>query len=141
MEIWTGWLIIAGICGILEIATDGFLMIWLAIGALVAMGVSFFVDSIVIQFATFLVVSTILILFTRKLAKKIEPQTVATNVYTIIGKKATVSTAIDNIKGQGQVKVDGDMWSARNEVDEIIPEGSTVEILRIEGVKTVVKKI
>ena len=141
MEIWTGWLIIAGICAILEIATDGFLMIWLAIGALGAMCVSFFFDSIVIQFATFVVVSTILILCTRKLAKKMEPQSVASNVYTIIGKKATVSTAIDNVKSQGQVKVDGDMWSAKSETDEIIPEGSTVEILRIEGVKTIVKKI
>lgn len=141
MGIWTGWLIIAGICLILEIFTEGFLMIWFGIGALAAMGVSFLVDSIIIQFVTFLVVSTILVLCTRKLAKKIEPQNVATNVYTVIGKKATVSTTIDNTKGQGQIKVDGDIWSAKNEVDEIIPEGSSVEILRIEGVKTVVKKI
>ena len=116
-------------------------MIWFGVGALIAMGVSFLIDNIIIQFATFLIASTILVLCTRKLAKKIEPQNVATNVYTIIGKKATVSATIDNVKSQGQIKVDGDIWSAKNEVDEIIPEGSTVEILRIEGVKTVVKKI
>ena len=64
-------------------------------------------------------------------------------MYSIIGKKATVSYAINNIKGEGQIKIDGDIWSAKteDEDDEIIPEGSTVEILRIDGVKTVVKKV
>lgn len=141
MDIWTWWLIIAGICFILEIATEGFLMFWFGVGGLAAMGISFFYDSFLIQLITFIVVSTVLVLCTRKFSKKIEPKTVPTNVYTIIGKKAAVSVAIDNVKGQGQIKIDGDIWSAKTEDDEIIPEGSTVEILRIEGVKTVVKKI
>lgn len=141
MDIWTWWLIIAGICFILEIATEGFLICYFGIGALVAMALSFFTDNIIIQLVTFIIVSVILVLSTRKFTKKVEPKTVPTNVYTIIGKKAVVSTTIDNVKSQGQIKIDGDIWSAKNEVDEIIPEGSTVEILRIEGVKTVVKKI
>ena len=141
MEIWTWWLIFAGICFILEIATEGFLVCWFGIGALAAMATSFFIDNLTIQLIIFGVVSVILLLSTRKFKNKFEPKETPTNVYTIIGKKAVVSVAIDNLKSQGQVKVDGDIWSAKNEEDEIIPEGSTVEILRIEGVKTVVKKI
>lgn len=142
MDIWTWWLILAGFCFILEIATEGFLVCWFGFGALCAMGVSFFLDNIVIQLSVFAIVSTILIITTRKFTKRAEPKTVATNVYTIIGKKATVSVPIDNSKGQGQIKIDGDIWSAKNEDDdEIIPENEKVEILRIEGVKTIVKKI
>lgn len=142
MDVWTWWLILAGFCFILEIATEGFLVCWFGFGALCAMGISFFTDNLIIQLATFALVSTILILTTRKLTKKAEPKNVATNVYTIIGKKATVSVAIDNAKSQGQIKIDGDIWSAKNEdEDEIIPENAKVEILSIEGVKAIVKKI
>ena len=64
------------------------------------------------------------------------------NVYTILGKKAIVTQSIDNIKGQGQIKIDGDMWSARNDDgEETIAEGDTVEVIRIEGVKAMVRKI
>ena len=141
MEIWTLWLILAGVCFIMEIATEGFLMFWLGVGGLASMTVSFFSDNYLLQLAVFVIVSTVLILCTRKFTKKVQPKTVATNVYTIIGKKAVVSVEIDNIKGHGQIKVDGDVWTARNEADEIIPEGTAVEILRIDGVKAVVKKI
>lgn len=142
MDLWTWWLILAGFCFILEIATEGFLVCWFGFGALCAMGISFFSDNITIQLATFAVVSIILILATRKLTRKAEPKNVVTNVYTIIGKKATVSVPIDNSKSQGQIKIDGDIWSAKNEnEDEIIPENAKVEILSIEGVKAIVKKI
>ena len=143
MEIWTWWLILAGICFIIEIATEGFLVFWYGVGALISMCLSFFCDNFLVQIATFTISSTILVLCTRKFAKKVEPKTTPTNVYSIIGKKATVSYAINNIKGEGQIKIDGDIWSAKteDEDDEIIPEGSTVEILRIDGVKTVVKKV
>ena len=142
MEAWTGWLIFAGICFVLEFITEGFLVFWFGVGALVAMVLSFFTDSFLIQLIVFAIVSTILVLSTRKLGKKMQAKQVPMNVYTIIGKKAVVSATIDNVKGQGQVKVDGDIWSAKNENDgEPIPEGTTVEIVKIDGVKAIVKKV
>lgn len=143
MEIWTWWLILAGVCFIIEIATEGFLVFWYGIGALISMGLSFFCDSLLVQIITFAISSTILVLCTRKFVKIIEPKVVPTNVYSIIGKKAVVSCTINTVKGEGQIKIDGDIWSAKteDEDDEIILEGSTVEILRIDGVKTVVKKV
>ena len=144
MEIWTIWLIFAGICFILEMITEGFLICWLGVGGLCAMGLSFiFPDALLAQFALMAVISTILILCTRKFAKKASNKSdKPMNVYTILGKKAIVSQSIDNIKGQGKIKIDGDMWSARNEdSNEIINEGDTVEVIRIEGVKAMVRKI
>lgn len=144
MHIWTAWLIFAGVCFILEIATEGFLVFWLGIGALCAMGVSFiFPDALLAQFIVMAVVSIILILCTRKLTKKMyQKETKPMNVYTILGKRATVSQSIDNLKGQGQIKIDGDIWSARNEDgDDPIAEGDLVEVIRIDGVKAMVRKI
>ena len=142
MQIWTAWLIFAGICFILEIATEGFC--WLGVGGLCAMGLSFiFPEAILPQFIVMAIVSIILILCTRKLTKKMSSKdNTPMNVYTILGKRATVSQSIDNLKSQGQIKIDGDVWSARNEDgDEIIAEGDTVEIIRIDGVKAMVRKI
>ena len=142
MQIWTIWLIIAGFFFILEIITEGFLVFWFGIGALAALGVSFIPGSNpIIETSIFVCVSIILVLCTRKLAEKIRPKEVATNVYTILGKKAVVSVAIDNAKGHGQIKIDGDIWSAKSESNEPIEEGSSVEILSIDGVKAIVKKI
>ena len=142
MEAWTLWLIVAGFFFILEIITEGFLVFWFGIGALAALGVSFIPGSnSLIEMAVFVAVSIPLVLCTRKLSEKIKPKEVATNVYTILGKKAIVSVTINNATGQGQVKIDGDVWSAKSENDEVIEEGSSVEILNIDGVKTVVKKI
>ncbi len=143
MEIWTAWLIFAGVCFILEIATEGFLVCWLGVGRLCAMGISFiFPDQLLAQIAVMAVVSIILILSTRKLTKKISSKdNHATNVYSILGKSATVTQEINNVKSQGQIKIDGDVWSARaEEGDEIIAEGDIVEILRIDGVKAIVRK-
>ncbi|MBQ9267450.1 MAG: NfeD family protein [Clostridia bacterium] len=142
MEAWTIWLIIAGFFFILEIATEGFLVFWFGVGAVAALGTSFIPGANTItQVVVFAVVSIILVLSTRKLTEKVKPKDVPTNVYTILGKKALVSQAIDNVKGQGQIKIDGDIWSAKSEDGEPIAEGASVEILSIDGVKTIVKKI
>lgn len=143
MAAWVVWLIFSGICFLVEIATEGFLVCWFGVGGLCAMGVSFiFPENHFLQLIVMAIISTILILCTKKITQGISKKdNITTNVYSILGKKATVSLLIDNSKSQGQIKIDGDIWSARNEIDEVIPEGSTVEIMKIDGVKAIVKKI
>ena len=46
---WSLWLIAAGVFFIIEIATTGFLLFWLGVGALLAMATSFITDSIFIN--------------------------------------------------------------------------------------------
>ncbi len=141
MGIYIGWLILAGVLLLLECVTEGFLICWFGVGALAAMIVSLFAaENFLLQIITFFVVSFILVLFTRKFAKKVEPKTTTSNVYSILGKEAVVTTEIDNIVGKGQVKIDGDCWSAKSENGEKISVNSRVEILKIDGVKVVVKQ-
>ena len=140
---WIFWLIAAGVFFIIEMATIGFLVFWLGIGALLAMVTSFITDSVLIQVIVFVITSTLLLIFTRPLVNKFVkvPKEVKTNAYSIIGKKAIVVKAINNIEGEGQVKIDGDVWSAKSVNDEEIPKDTEVEIAEIDGVKAVVKKV
>ena len=71
---WHIWLIIAGAFVILEIATMGFLVFWFAVGALAAMVVSFFIESILIQSIVFVIVSTILLFATKPFVNKVMPK-------------------------------------------------------------------
>jgi membrane protein implicated in regulation of membrane protease activity len=60
----------------------------------------------------------------------------------MIGKRAVVVIAIDEGTGQrGQVRVGTEHWSARSEGEQAIPEGTTVEISRIDGVALVVRPV
>lgn len=137
---WYIWLILAGIFVIAEIATVGFLIFWLSLGSLCAMITSFFTDNIIIQTAVFVVTSALFIFFTRPLAKKLEKtdNPLVTNAFSIIGKKALVIKEINPNQGVGQIKIDGQVWTAKSTNEEIISEGTEVLILSIDGVKAVV---
>ncbi len=143
MELWVGWLIISGLMFILEILTAGFLVFWFGVAALLTMVLSLFVDSIVIQIIFFIILSFILVLATKPIVSKyvLKGDMIKTNVYTVIGKTAIVTMDIDIAKGTGQIKVGSDVWSAKSENQEFIPAGSMVEIVKVEGVKVIVKKI
>lgn len=139
---WQFWLIVAGLFFVGEIFTLGFLIFWFGIGALFAMIVSFFTTNIIIQTTVFLITSTIFILATKPLVKKfVDVKNTNTNVFSIIGKKALVIQDIDPIHSSGQIKLNGEVWSAETENDEIIKEGSEVEVLKINGVKAIVKLV
>ena len=139
---WQIWLIIAGVCLVIEIMTTGFLVFWLAIGALVSMIVSLFTDSILIQTAIFVISSAILIFATKPFVKKFaKTKDVKTNAFSIIGQNGIVTKEIDSINAKGQVKIDGETWSAVGKDDMDIPKGTEVEVLEIKGVKAVVTPI
>ena len=139
---WYIWLILAGVFVIGEVLTSGFLIFWLALGSLIAMAVSFLTDSIIIQTTVFLISSVILILATKPLVRKFaNTETVKTNVSSIIGKKGLVTKDINSINSTGQVKVDGELWSAIGENDMEISKGTEVEVIEIKGVKVIVAPV
>ena len=138
---WAGWLIVAGICFVIEIYTIGFFVFWFGIGALITMLSSFFISSIYIQTMIFVISSSLLLLFTKPLSKRFikDDQTTSTNVYSIIGKDALVIENIDNITGEGKIKVNGEIWSAISDTN--IEKDTKVKVLSINGVKAKVEKI
>lgn len=142
MGMWLLWLIVAGFFFILEIATTGFLVCWLGVGALLAMFLSFFVDNIILQVVVFAISSIVLIVLTKPLVKKfIDKKTIPTNIDSIIGKEGIVIETIDSIKGVGLVKLGGEVWSAKSFVDNSVIEKDTKVIVKeINGVKLVVEE-
>ena len=139
---WQIWLIASGIIFIIEIFTVGFLIFWLGVAALLAMLISFFTNSIILQTTVFVIASALLIFATRPLADKItKKDSTPTNVYSLIGKKGIVVEDINLANGTGQVKVEGDVWSAKTKEKINIPKGTEVEIESIEGVKVYVTPV
>ena len=140
---WQIWLIIAGVCLVIEIITVGFLVFWLAIGALLAMLTSFFTDNLIIQTAVFVISSGLLIFATKPFVKKFmdNKKSVKTNVYSVVGKVGIVTSDINSIDGSGQVKVNGEVWSEKKKNDANIAKGTEVQVKEINGVKAVVTPI
>lgn len=138
---WKFWLIVAGICFVIESFTIGFLVFWFGIGALAALVASLFISNIWIQSLIFIIVSSLLLIFTKPLVKKFvkEKDIIPTNVYSIIGKEGIVVESIDTINGVGKVKVNGELWSATS--SENIEKGTKVKVLKVNGVKLEVEKL
>lgn len=143
MLAWQVWLIVAGVCLVIEIITVGFLVFWFAVAAAITALLSLFIKNVIAQTACFVIISAILILCTRRFANKFnKSDNTVTNVNTIIGKEGIVKIAIspDNV---GQIKVKGDTWTAclDDSYNCLIPKDSIVEIVSIDGVKAIVKPI
>ena len=138
--VWLGILIV--FVGV-ELATAQLTTIWFAGGALAAFILSFFSGiSIWVQLVVFVLVSLLLLVFTRPaLIKLIDKNKVKTNIETVPGKIALVTEQIENLLGKGAVEISGIVWTARAEDDdEVIAVGEKVVVVRIEGVKVIVKK-
>ena len=136
------WLIILALCLLIEIATLGLVTIWFAGGALVTFFVAMVTDSLLIQIPVFLVVSFLLLFFTRPLAKKFyNSKRTKTNVDGLIGEQCKVTELIDNFNGTGTVLLNGLEWTARSKNETVIEAGARVTVCAVDGVKVVVEKV
>lgn len=123
----------------IELMTYNLITVWLSVSALLtAVYAYFFPAQIVAQGFIFLVLSLILIVLTKPLVKKMKIGSEKTNADRLIGQEAVVLEAIDGINGTGQVKVMGQIWSAKSQSGAVISAGEMVKIIDIEGVKLVV---
>lgn len=136
------WLAAIVILLIMEIISLGLTTIWFAGGALVAFVLAVFNVPVLIQVFVFLVVSLLLLIFTRPIAVKyFNKDRARTNVESMIGKQAIVLSEIDNIQGTGRVTVSGQEWSAKTMADDIkLPVGAVVIIKDVKGVKLIVEE-
>lgn len=136
------WLVLLLAFSALEGVTVGLTSIWFAAGALSALAAALLGGPIWLQIALFLLVSLVCLLAVRPLARKyIDPRVQPTNADRVIGAEARVTEEIDNVQGKGAVTIGGIIWTARSHSGAVIPAGSMVRILRIEGVKVFVELI
>ena len=141
MEFAVYWLIALIVFLVIEAATLGRATIWFAGGALVALIAAMCGAGLGIQVASFLVVSLVLLIFTRPLAVRfLNKDTLKTNVDRVVGMEGVVTEEISNLAGTGRVSLGGNMWTARTENEGgTIPVDAVVTVLRVEGVKLIVK--
>ena len=140
-EMITLWLVVLIVSIGVEVATLGLTSIWFAGGAVVAVIVAAFHGPVWLQILLFFAVSLLLLFFTRPNAVRyFNRDRVRTNVESMIGRQAIVTSEIDNLQGIGQVTVGGQEWSARTEADGMnLQPGTVVDIVAVNGVKLIVK--
>ena len=135
------WLALTAVLLIIEIVTLGLTTIWFAAGALFAFFAALLGMNQGIQIGVFVVVSVVLLFFTRPLAVKyLNTKTIKTNTEALVGKTARVIVDINNLKSQGQVVINGLEWTARSSDDTVVFKiGDAVTIVGIEGGKLIVE--
>ena len=137
----TVWLIVAVAFGIAELMTTSLTLVWFSIGALVLMVFSTFIESVIIQIALFAIISiTLLVIFTKYFVDKDKSYKYNTNLQGIEQKTGIVKEEIPPHM-TGIVKLTGEDWTAISENNEAIEVGQLVKVVRIEGVKLVVRAI
>lgn len=142
MSMTVFWLIVLVVLVVIELLTMGLTTIWFAGGALIATIAAVFDTPLFVQVVLFLLVSAVLLFFTRPLAVRyFNKDRVRTNAESLVGRQAIVISEIDNLQGTGQVNVGGMEWSARTRIDGVrLPVGTVTTILGINGVKLIVEE-
>ncbi len=124
--IWV-WLIVIVVAVILEsISPIQLVSIWAALGGIAALAA----------------VTILMIALTRPLARKLTKfKKTATNADMNIGKIGKVTKIVDEDLGVFRVKVENNDWSATTEAKTVLPVGTEISVLRIEGVKLIVAPV
>ncbi len=135
------WLLLCALCLIIEILTVGFLFFFPGAGAFLTFLVSLFCDSIAVQIGVFIVSTTLLVIFLRPVfAKLFKTKDLPTNSDSLIGKTGTVLKEIVGPDNMGQIKVQGEIWSAICKDKKTFKVDETVIVDSIDGVKLVIKE-
>jgi membrane protein implicated in regulation of membrane protease activity len=140
------WLGLTVIFTLIELGTFHLVTIWFAFAAAAMIFVSGFTghweDALrfKLYIGMFLFTAAALLVFSRPFAlKKLKLKRYKTNVDDLIGRAALVTKKITRYE-KGEAKVKGQLWTAVSCDDEDIEEKSDCEVVRIEGVKLVLRK-
>jgi membrane protein implicated in regulation of membrane protease activity len=141
------WLALTVAFTLIELACSfNLVTIWFAISSFIMIfvsGLTELLDTPIrfrLHLGIFLFIAIVLLIFTRPIAvKKLKVGKIKTNVDDLIGRDALVVKGISKY-GKGEVKIRGQIWTAISDTDEEIAENTECVIIRIEGVKTVVRK-
>ncbi|MDF3000246.1 MAG: NfeD family protein [Bacillota bacterium] len=136
------WVMIAVIFAIIEAFTMGLTTIWFTVGGVAACIIALIGGPLILQVAVFLIVSVILLYFTRPLAeKRLKIGHEKNNIEQLIGKTALVTETIKPYH-PGQVKLNGLIWTAVTEEEsEVFEKNDLARIVKVEGVKLVVESV
>jgi len=140
VDAWVLWLVASGLFAAGELASGDLFLLMIAGGALGGMTVALLGGPVALQLAGFIVVSALLLVVVRPLAKRHlvdrTPEQLD-GVATVIGRTAKVTQPVDG--HGGRIRLGADEWSARSQYGgERFPVGATVRILQVDGATAVV---
>ncbi len=138
----TFWIISIIVFLIIEYMTFGLTTIWFAIGSTFSLTAALFNVDITLQIIIFFIVSLMMFFFTRPVVQRyFNKNLTATNVDEVIGEKAIVIEAINNLEAKGVVDLKGQEWTARSADDKTYNVDEVVEIKQVKGVTLFVTKV
>lgn len=133
------WFIAIFVFVLIEVFTASLVTIWFVGGAFVAWLLSIAHVGSTVQVIVFFVVSIGLLIYTRPILENLmKYKKVPTNIDSLIGAKGIVTDSITEYH-IGEVKLEGKYWSAKSMSGDSIDVGEEVEVIKIDGVKLIVK--
>ena len=139
MADWVLWLIAAGVLGVAEMLTLTFVLGMVAVAAVAAAVVAGVGLGPAIQIGSFAAVSLVLLGVVRPIARRHlhMPASMQSGAAALVGRRATTVTDVD--RHGGQVRIGGEVWSARPyDEHRVIPAGTAVDVVQIDGATAVV---
>jgi membrane protein implicated in regulation of membrane protease activity len=139
MDEWVLWMVAAGVLAVGEMFTLGFFLGPVAVAAVVAAIVALAGGGVALQWIVFSAVAAASLLVLRPIARRHlrTPMQLRSGTAALIGSPALVMERVDG-RG-GQVKIGGEIWSARSfDEDQAFEPGTRVEVLKIDGATALV---
>ena len=141
---WLIWLVAGVVLLGIEAVTLAFVAVYFGVAALVAALCAAIGAPLWLQIVVFCAVSVLGLAMTRRIATRVlKGPVVKTNVHSLAGRRGIVTKPITGDDGRGQVRLGSDYWTARPYFDDGVelPEGTRVEVVKIEGATAVVVPI
>jgi membrane protein implicated in regulation of membrane protease activity len=139
MDEWVWWMLAAGVLAVGEIFTLSFFLGPVAVAAVTAAIVALVGGGVALQWIVFIAMSGASLLVLRPIARRHlkTPMQLRTGTAALVGAPAIVLERVDD-RG-GQVKIGGEIWSARSfDEDQAFEPGTRVEVLKIDGATALV---
>lgn len=136
---WLWWVGTALLLGVLEMVSLDLVLVMLAGGALAgalayALGAPLAVQLLVAAVAAVVLLVTLRPWLLRHLRSRVAlPET---NAAALVGRPAVVVLEVDGVTGR--VKLAGEVWTARTLDGGVLPAGTPVTVVRIDGATAVV---
>jgi membrane protein implicated in regulation of membrane protease activity len=139
MDEWVWWMVAAGALAVGEIFTLSFFLGPVSVAAVTAAIVALAGAGLGIQWVVFIVMSLASLLVLRPIARRHlrTPAGLRTGTAALVGGTALVLERVD--RDGGQVKIAGEIWTARSyDDDETFEPGARVEVMKIDGATALV---
>jgi membrane protein implicated in regulation of membrane protease activity len=136
---WVLWMVAAGLLAVGEMFTLSFFLGPVAVAAVTAAIVALAGGGVALQWIVFIVMSAASLAVLRPIARRHlrTPMQLRTGTAALVGAPAVVLERVDG-RG-GQVKIGGEVWSARSfDEDQAFEPGARVEVLKIDGATALV---